>query len=80
LDNSVIVWGNELGLGNSHTLTDIPFVLAGSAGGYLRTNRFLQYDGVAHNQLWVAMLNAMGSDATAFGHPDYSTGALPMLV
>jgi hypothetical protein len=80
LDNSVVVWGNELGLGNSHTLTDIPFVVAGSAGGYLRTGRYVRYGGVAHNQLWVAMLNAMGIEATDFGHPDYSTGALPSLV
>jgi hypothetical protein len=80
LDNSVVVWGNELGLGNTHTLTDIPFVMAGSAGGYLRTGRFLRYGGVPHNQLWVAVLNAMGIDATDFGHPDYSSGALPSLV
>lgn len=80
LDNSVVVWGNELGLGNSHTLTDVPFVVAGSAGGYLRSGRYVRYGGVAHNQLWVAMLNAMGIDATDFGHPDYSSGALPSLV
>jgi hypothetical protein len=80
LDNSVVIWGNELGLGNSHTLTDIPFVVAGTAGGYLNSGRYLRYDGVAHNQLWVAMLNAMGVDADGFGHPDYSSGALPSLV
>lgn len=80
LDNSIVVWGNELALGSSHTLTDIPFVVAGTAGGYLRSGRFVHYDGVAHNQLWVATLNAMGVDATAFGHPDYANGALPSLV
>ena len=26
LDNTLIVWTNELGKGNSHTLNDIPFV------------------------------------------------------
>jgi hypothetical protein len=40
----------------------------------------VQYDGVAHNQLWVAMLNAMGIEANDFGHPDYSSGALTSLV
>ena len=29
LDNTLIVWTNELGKGNSHTLDDIPFVLVG---------------------------------------------------
>src|SRR5262249_44682441 len=30
LDNTTIVWTNELGKGNSHTLDDIPFVLVGN--------------------------------------------------
>ena len=29
LDNTLIVWTNELGKGNSHTLDNIPFVLVG---------------------------------------------------
>src|SRR4051812_25331224 len=32
LDNTLIVWTNELGKGNSHTLDNIPFVLVG--GGF----------------------------------------------
>ena len=30
LDNTLIVWTNELGKGNSHTLDNIPFVLVGN--------------------------------------------------
>ena len=30
LDNTLVIWTNELGKGNSHTLNDIPFVLAGN--------------------------------------------------
>jgi hypothetical protein len=30
LDNTLIVWTNELGKGNSHTLNNIPFVLVGN--------------------------------------------------
>src|SRR5207247_2186734 len=30
LDNTTIVWTNELGKGNSHTMDDIPFVLLGN--------------------------------------------------
>ncbi len=30
LDNTLIVWTNELGQGSSHTLDNIPFVLVGS--------------------------------------------------
>ena len=34
LDNTLIVWTNELGKGNSHTLDDIPFVLVGGGCGF----------------------------------------------
>jgi len=30
LDHTTIVWTNELGEGNSHTLNNIPFVLVGA--------------------------------------------------
>ncbi len=36
LDNTMIVWTNELGKGNSHTLDDIPFVLVGGGMGFKR--------------------------------------------
>ena len=44
LDNTLIVWLNELGKGNSHTLDDIPFVLLGGGLDDLQ----LGYDGFAH--------------------------------
>src|SRR5688572_219325 len=34
LDNTLIVWTNELGKGNSHTLDNIPFVLVGNGCGF----------------------------------------------
>ena len=50
LDNTLIVWTNELGKGNSHTLDDIPFVLAG--GGFdFRMGRAIKYKDVPHNRL-----------------------------
>lgn len=35
LDNTLIVWTNELGRGSSHTLDNIPFLLVGGAPGLL---------------------------------------------
>ncbi len=34
LDHTTIVWTNELGKGNSHTLDNIPFVLIGKGLGF----------------------------------------------
>jgi hypothetical protein len=76
LDSSVILWGNELGVGNNHTYQNIPWVLAGG-GGYFKTGRYLQYKDQNHNNLLVSLCNAMGlSDVTTFGIPELCTGPL----
>jgi hypothetical protein len=79
LDNTLVLWGNELGRGNSHERTKIPFVLAGKAGGGLTTGRFLQYKDDSHSNLLVSVCNAMGVATTTFGNPAYCTGPLKML-
>jgi hypothetical protein len=79
LDNTVVLWINELGRGNSHSRNNIPIVMAGSAGGYFRTGRFLQYDETPHNNLLVSLLNAFGISDTTFGNPQYCTGPLAEL-
>lgn len=45
LDNTAVVWVNELGNGSIHEHHDIPVLIAGSCGGYFKTGRFLQYTG-----------------------------------
>lgn len=80
LDNSLVVWGNELARGNSHSRDPIPFVLAGKAGGAIETGRFLQFDNMRHNQLLVSIAQAMGLNTNAFGDMDDGGGALPGLV
>ncbi len=80
LDNAVVLWGNQLARGNSHSLNDAPFFLLGGAGGYFKTGRFLQYQGkMPHNNLLVSILNAMGLPDTTFGQADWCTGPLPNL-
>ena len=76
LDHSLLVWGNELGKGNNHSHTQVPFVLAGSANGALRTGRFIDTAHAAHNDLLVSCLNAVGVPATSFGNPAYCDGPL----
>ena len=79
LDNTVVVWVNELGKGNSHTRNDVPYVLGGSCGGYFNTGRYLQYDADPHNNFLVSLCNAMGVQTNTFGNPNYCTGPLPNL-
>jgi hypothetical protein len=81
LDNTVILWCNELAKGNVHSRTDAPYVLAGRAGGALQTGRFLSFDGdVPHNNLLLSLIHAMGQNDTSFGNPDWCTGPLTGLV
>jgi len=75
LDHTLIVWGNELGLGNTHGHDNIPFVVAGGGGG-IRLGRFLEFSNEPHNRLLVSLQNAFGIESDSFGHPDYATGAL----
>jgi hypothetical protein len=80
LDHSLVLWGNELGAGNTHSYTDIPWLLAGGAGGALRMGRSLRFVDRPHNDLLVSVCNAMGlADVTSFGIPGVCTGALPGL-
>ncbi|WP_040351742.1 DUF1552 domain-containing protein [Blastopirellula marina] len=79
LDNTTVIWTNELGKGNSHTLDDVPLVLVGGGLGF-RMGRSLQFDRQPHNRLWISCAQAMGHQVETFGNPDFcSGGALPDL-
>jgi hypothetical protein len=73
LDNTVIMWTNELGKGSSHTLDDIPWVLVGN-GLDFKMGRSLKYKKVAHNRLLMALAHGFGHQITKFGNPDFCNG------
>jgi hypothetical protein len=83
LDNILLMTCTEVGLGGVHSYTNVPFLLAGRAGGALKTGRYIDYlgptayppnaiaipfgRGPAHNKMFVSMLNAMGIQENTFG-------------
>ena len=73
LDNTTIVWTNELGKGNSHTLRNIPFVLIGSGMGF-QMGRSLDLEGVAHNRFLMALAHGVGHRIDSFGNKSLSQG------
>jgi hypothetical protein len=78
LDNTVIVWTNELGKGNSHTMDNIPFVLVGK-GLDFRMGRSLKLPKVPHNRLLMALAHGFGHRISRFGNPDFcGSGALSL--
>lgn len=73
LDHTTLLWTNELGKGNSHTLDNIPFVLVGGGLGF-PGGRSLGFERVAHNRLWLAIAHAFGHSLETFGNPTLSAG------
>lgn len=73
LDHTLIVWTNELGKGNSHTLDHIPFLLVGGGFGF-RMGRSLKLDKVPHNRLHLALAHAVGHRLETFGKPSLCEG------
>jgi hypothetical protein len=64
-----LIWINEFGKGNSHTLDNIPLVLLGK-GLDFRMGRSIKYGKVPHNRLLMALAHAMGHRVDSFGKPE----------
>ncbi len=70
LDNTTLVWTNELGKGNSHTRDNIPFVIVGGGLGF-KTGQAIDFKEVYHNRLLMTFCAAMGHPVDSFGNPDF---------
>lgn len=80
LDNSVIMYTNELSDGRGHSFMDLPYILAGSANGFFKQGEYIRLgraqnpggdDQVApHNKLLNTLVNAMGIESDWFGARD----------
>jgi hypothetical protein len=81
LDSSVLLFANNMGEGGSHTNQRLPWILAGSGGGYFRTGRYLKQSGgnKPHNQVLVSIAHAMDVAVSNFGPAKYGA-ELPGLV
>ena len=79
LDNSAVVWCQELGDGRLHECKSVPFVIAGQANGFFQTGQYLDCGGAPHQQLLVSICHAMGLDNATFGNPAYGEGPLEVL-
>jgi hypothetical protein len=73
LDHTTIIWTNELGKGNSHTLDNIPFVMVGNGAGF-KMGRSVKMEKVAHNRLWMALAHGYGHPIDTFGSVKLSDG------
>jgi len=74
LDNSMIVYGAGLSDGNRHTHEDLPTIIVGNGGGYIRGGRRIVYrKETPMSNLFVTLMDRMGAPVEHFGD---STGRL----
>ena len=63
LDHTCVFFINEISRGNTHSHMDMPFMLAGGAGGRLATGRYIKYEHANHTRLLSAILHTDGHRA-----------------
>jgi hypothetical protein len=82
LDEGVSAWINDLSSGPPHGSNNLPYVLAGSAGGFLKTGQYVEAasgkDYMTHNRLLSTIGAAVGCKNAA-GEPldDFGDSSLP---
>lgn len=82
LDDCAAVWTNDLGSGPSHDATTTPWIVAGGAGGTLRTGQLVDHNKGPVNQMLNTLINAMGvrlasgAPTDDFGDPTLAKGVI----
>jgi hypothetical protein len=81
LDNTCVVWGNEIARGG-HSLDDMPFLIAGGAAHGMPQGKNFDFRGSKsmHNRLLVSLGRGMGLSLDKFGTSDEGSGGLPGFV
>ena len=85
LDQGVTVLTNQVANG-AHSFTRVPWILCGTANGYLKTGQFLDVGKVVGNQMLNTLLNAAGlrkadgSPVDDFGDPSLAKGVATAIV
>ena len=67
LDHTLILSIHDFGDSATHNFKNLFTMLVGDAGGYLKSGRFLDLRGKAHNNVLVTVAHAMGVDVATFG-------------
>jgi hypothetical protein len=66
LDKSFIMWTSHIAEGPSHSFKNVPHIIAGSAGGYLKQGLFADAGGVTNNKLFNTLIAAAIRDKSTW--------------
>ena len=73
LDQAFAMWTSHVAAGPSHGFSDLPIIIAGNAGGYLKTGQYINANGAGNNKLLNTLITAAGVPKQDFGQ---GTGGL----
>ena len=75
LDNTLIVWGSELGIGWTHDISNVPFIFAGGPT-VVQGGRYKVVTNKTNHRVLVTALQAMGQPDMTYGALDTGSGPL----
>ncbi len=73
LDNTLMLVMSDMGEGSLHSCAFIPALIAGKAGGAVRTGRTYSAGGSARNNLLLSVARTMGVTLAYIGDPQYTS-------
>jgi PKD repeat protein len=76
LDNTILLTVSDMGDARSHAGDNVPYMLAGGAGGALTTGRYLTLNGVSHNTILDTVAQAAGVDVNGSDYEQYGDGPI----
>ncbi len=84
LDSGIAVWTNDLA-DKYHSYSNIPYILAGGANGFLATGQHIDAGGVTNNKMWNVVGAAVGCKTNGkpmddFGDPSLDPGFIPAMM
>jgi hypothetical protein len=62
LDKSIVLWTNQEADGPSDSMKNVPHIIAGSGGGYLKQGAYVDAGNATNNKLFNALINAAVRD------------------
>jgi hypothetical protein len=71
LDNTTVIWTNELGEGNSHSLDNVPYVMVGNGLDFKMGRHITFPRRTPHNRLLMSLAHAFGHEVKSFGNPNF---------
>jgi len=85
LDAAYALWTSHVAIGPSHSFNNLPIVIAGGAGGFLRTGQYVDAGGVGNNRLLNTLITANGvrrdgGPVVDFGEPGLAGGLIDSLL